>query len=108
MKVLVKQISLICFRAYLEVYVAKNPTCFSRWSIRQHHNTKYCPDCKKNMRKKQRIAAHKKYEEKANQEHEENIIRIRNSNARIAAIVIEAEKAGLTYGNYMRLKGGKQ
>ena len=33
-KVLVKQISLICFRAYLEVYVAKNPTCFSRWSIR--------------------------------------------------------------------------
>ena len=60
---------------------------------------------KKNMRKKQRIAAHKKYEEKANQEHEENIIRIRNSNARIAAIVIEAKKAGLTYGNYMRLKG---
>ena len=34
MKVLVKQISLICFRAYLEVYVAKNPTCFSRWSFR--------------------------------------------------------------------------
>ena len=33
-KVLVKQISLICFRAYLEVYVAKNPTCFSRWSVR--------------------------------------------------------------------------
>ena len=33
-KVLVKQISLICFRAYLEVYVAKNPTCFSRWSFR--------------------------------------------------------------------------
>ena len=60
------------------------------------------------MRKKQQIAANKKYEEKAKQEHEENIIRIRNSNARIAAIVIEAKKAGLTYGNYMRLKGGKQ
>ena len=36
MKVLVKQISLICFRAYLEVYVAKNPTCFSRWSFRKN------------------------------------------------------------------------
>ena len=35
-KVLVKQISLICFRAYLEVYVAKNPTCFSRWSFSRH------------------------------------------------------------------------
>ena len=32
-KVLQKQISLIRFRAYLEVYVCKNPTCFSRWSI---------------------------------------------------------------------------
>ena len=60
------------------------------------------------MRKKQRVAAYKKYEEKAKQEYEENIIRIRNSNARIAAIVIEAKKAGLTYGKYMRLKGGKQ
>nr|DAP79537.1 MAG TPA: hypothetical protein [Caudoviricetes sp.]DAQ90489.1 MAG TPA: hypothetical protein [Caudoviricetes sp.] len=29
-KVLWKQISLICFRVYLEVYVHKNPTCFSR------------------------------------------------------------------------------
>ena len=29
-----KQISLICFRVYLEVYVVKNPTCFSRWSVR--------------------------------------------------------------------------
>ena len=27
-------ISLICFRVYLEVYVVKNPTCFSRWSVR--------------------------------------------------------------------------
>ena len=60
------------------------------------------------MRKKQRIAAYKKYEEKAKQEHEENIIRIRNSNARIAAIEAEARKVGLTYGNYMRLKGDKQ
>ena len=60
------------------------------------------------MRKKQRIAAHKKYEEKAEQEYEENIIRIRNSNARIAAIEAEARKVGLTYGNYMRLKGDKQ
>ena len=33
-KVLMKQISLICFRVYLEVYVVKNPTCFSRWSVR--------------------------------------------------------------------------
>ena len=57
------------------------------------------------MRKKQRIAAQKKYEEKAKQEYEENIIRIRNSNARIAAIEAEARKVGLTYGKYMRLKG---
>lgn len=33
MKVLWKQISLICFRVYLEVCVYKNPTCFSRWSV---------------------------------------------------------------------------
>src|SRR5574344_2630385 len=38
-KVLMKQISLICFRVYLEVYVVKNPTCFSRWSVRR------CEDC---------------------------------------------------------------
>ena len=61
--------------------------------ITQHCNTKYCPDCKKNMWKKQQIAAHKKYEE--------NIIRIRNNNARIAAIAAEARKAGLTYGKYV-------
>lgn len=53
------------------------------------------------MRKKQQIAAHKKYEEKANREYEENIIRIRNNNARIAAIEAEARKAGLTYGKYV-------
>ena len=33
-KVLWKLISLICFRVYLEVNVHKNPTCFSRWSVR--------------------------------------------------------------------------
>ena len=33
MKILIKQISLIYFRVYLEVYVIKNPTCFSRWSV---------------------------------------------------------------------------
>ena len=33
-KVLRKIISLICFRVYLEVIVFKNPTCFSRWSVR--------------------------------------------------------------------------
>ena len=32
-KVLMNQISLIYFRVYLEVYVVKNPTCFSRWSV---------------------------------------------------------------------------
>ena len=80
----------------MSTYFIKCDVC-NKDIITQHHNTKYCPDCKKNMRKKQRIAAHKKYEE--------NIIRIRNSNARIAAIVIEAGKAGLTYGNYMGLKG---
>ena len=32
-KVLMKQISLIYFRVYLEVYVIKNPICFSRWSV---------------------------------------------------------------------------
>jgi len=60
------------------------------------------------MRKKRLIAANKKYEEKAKQEkqeYEENIIRIRNSNARIAAIEAEARKVGLTYGKYMILKG---
>lgn len=73
--------------------------------ITSHRNTKYCPDCKKTMKKSQQVAAHKKYEEKAKQEYEENIIRIRNSNARIAAIEAEARKVGLTYGKYMRLKG---
>ena len=89
------------------IYFIKCGVC-NKDIIAHHHNTKYCPDCQKIMRKKQQIAAQKKYEEKARQEYVENIIRIRNSNARIAAIVIEAEKAGLTYGKYMRLKGGKQ
>jgi predicted DNA binding CopG/RHH family protein len=84
----------------MSTYFIKCDVC-NKDIITQHHNTKYCPDCKKNMRKKQRIAAHKKYEEKANQEYEENIIRIRNSNARIAAIEAEARKAGLTYGKYV-------
>ena len=88
----------------MSTYFRKCDVC-NKDIITQHHNTKYCPDCKRNMRKKQQIAANKKYEEKANQEHEENIIRIRNSNARIAAIEAEARKAGLTYGNYMGLKG---
>ena len=35
-KVLWKLISLICFRVYLEVNVHKNPTCFSRWSVREY------------------------------------------------------------------------
>ena len=35
-KVLWKFISLICFRVYLEVNVYKNPTCFSRWSVRKN------------------------------------------------------------------------
>lgn len=34
-KVLKEIISLICFRVYLEVIVFKNPTCFSRWSVRR-------------------------------------------------------------------------
>ena len=88
----------------MSTYFIKCDVC-NKDIITQHHNAKYCPDCKKIMRKKQRIAGQKKYEEKAKQEYEENIIRIRNSNARIAAIVIEAKKAGLTYGNYMGLKG---
>lgn len=33
-KVLWKFVSLIYFRVYLEVNVHKNPTCFSRWSVR--------------------------------------------------------------------------
>ena len=33
MKVLMKQISLIYFRVCLEVYVIKNPMCFSHWSV---------------------------------------------------------------------------
>jgi hypothetical protein len=33
-KVLWKLISGICFRVYIEVNVHKNPTCFSRWSVR--------------------------------------------------------------------------
>ena len=88
----------------MSTYFIKCDVC-NKDIITQHHNTKYCPDCKKNIRKMQRISEYKKYEAKANKEYEANIIRIRNSNARIAAIVIEAEKAGLTYGKYMRLKG---
>ncbi len=38
-KVLWKQISLIYFRVYLEVYVHKNPTRFSRWSVSLCPNT---------------------------------------------------------------------
>ena len=38
-KVLWKLISLICFRVYLEVNVHKNPTCFSRWSVRNKATT---------------------------------------------------------------------
>ena len=91
----------------MSTYFIKCDVC-NKDIITQHHNTKYCPECKKTMIKKQQIAANKKYEEKekkAKQEYEENIIRIRNSNARIAAIEAEARKAGLTYGKYMRLKG---
>lgn len=84
----------------MSTYFKKCDVC-NKDIITQHCNIKYCPDCKKNMRKKQQIAAHKKYEEKANQEYEENIIRIRNNNARIAAIEAEARKAGLTYGKYV-------
>ena len=84
----------------MSTYFIKCDIC-NKDIITNSRNTKYCPDCKKNMRKKQRAAAHKKYEEKANQEYEENIIRIRNNNARIAAIAAEARKAGLTYGKYV-------
>jgi len=84
----------------MNTYFIKCDVC-NKDIITQCHSTKYCPDC----RKKQQIAAQKKYEGKAKQEYEENIIRIRNSNARIAAIEAEARKAGLTYGKYMRLKG---
>ena len=69
--------------------------------IAHHWNEKYCPDCKKIMKRKQQVAAHKKYEEKAKQEYEDNLIRIRNSNARIAAVAAEARKAGLSYGKYV-------
>ncbi len=90
------------------IYFRKCDVC-NKDIIAHHHNAKYCPECQKNMRRKQQIAAQKKYQEKARQEYVENIIRIRSSNARIAAIVIEAEKAGLTYGQYMaRLRGDKQ
>ena len=83
----------------MNTYFIKCDVC-NKDIITQCHSTKYCPDC----RKKQQIAANKKYEEKekkAKQEYEENIIRIRNSNARIAAIEAEARKAGLTYGKYV-------
>jgi predicted DNA binding CopG/RHH family protein len=84
----------------MSTYFIKCVVC-NKDIITQHHNTRYCPDCKKKHEKKQQIAAHKKYEEKAKQEYEENIIRIRNSNARISAIAAEARKAGLTYGKYV-------
>jgi len=84
----------------MSTYLIKCDIC-EKDIITQHCNTKYCLDCKKSMRKKQQVAAHKKYEEKANQEYEENIIIIRNSNARISAIAAEARKAGLTYGKYV-------
>ena len=40
-KVLWKFISLICFRVYLEVKIHKNPTCFSRWSVRNNPDKVY-------------------------------------------------------------------
>ena len=44
-KVLAKQISLNSIRVILEVYVVKNPTCFSRWSVsyaeKYFNNLKY-------------------------------------------------------------------
>jgi len=60
----------------MSTYLIKCDIC-EKDIITQHCNTKYCPDCKK------------------------NIIRIRNSNARISAIAAEARKAGLTYGKYV-------
>lgn len=43
----------------MSTYFIKCDVC-NKDIITQHHNTKYCPDCKKNMRKKQRIAAEAK------------------------------------------------
>ena len=36
-----KDITLICFRVYMEVYVIKSPTCFSRWSVSSFLSTTY-------------------------------------------------------------------
>lgn|GEM_PF-122363 len=87
-------------RTTMSTYFKKCDVC-NKDIVAQHWNTKYCPDCKIIMRKKQQGAAYKKYEEKAKQEYEDNIIRIRNSYARISAVAAEARKAGLTYGKYV-------
>lgn len=63
-------------------------------------------ELQENHKKKQQAISNKKNKENAEQEYEENIIRIRNSNARIPAIAAEAKEMGLTYGDYMaRLRG---
>ena len=83
----------------------KNCIVCNKKIIAQHHNTEYCPDCKRNMIKKQQAIYKKRYVEKEKAKDEEFVARFKSCNAAIAAIVIEAKKAGLTYGNYMGLKG---
>ena len=83
----------------------KNCIVCNKKIITQHHNTKYCPDCKRNMIKKQQAIYKKRYVEKEKAKDEEFVARFKSCNAAIEAIVIEAKKAGLTYGKYMGLKG---
>ena len=61
-KVLWKLISRIYFRVYLEVCVHKNPTCFSRWSVRYALKESYLK--KANISKKVETIDLQKFENK--------------------------------------------
>ena len=87
----------------MSTYFIKCDVC-NKDIITQHHNVKYCPDCKKNMVKKQQAIYKKRYVEKEKAKDEEFVARFKSCNAAIAAIVIEAKKAGMNYGDYMAWK----
>jgi len=88
----------------MSTYFIKCDVC-NKDIITQHHNVKYCPECKEKQRLKQNAIYQKRYVEKEKAKDEEFVARFKSCNAAIEAIVIEAKKAGMSYGQYMRLKG---
>ena len=65
-----KQISLNSIRVILEIYVVKNPTCFSRWSVRINiilkrlNNIELENECDYNKQNENNLAEIEDYEKK--------------------------------------------